>query len=89
MEPNNDRPPLTSISTNGTYKLGIEFVECGDDWITARMPVEWTGMAGKVADGLNDAIIADRRRLEANPTFNRPGQPGLLEAVQALRKGKR
>ena len=23
MEPNNDRPPLTSISTNGTYKLKL------------------------------------------------------------------
>ncbi len=32
----------------------------------------------------NDAIVADRRRLEANPAFNRPGQPGLLDAVQAL-----
>lgn len=32
----------------------------------------------------NDAIIADRRRLEANPTFNRPGQPGLLDAVKNL-----
>jgi putative ABC transport system permease protein len=32
----------------------------------------------------NDAIIADRRRLEANPAFNRPGQPGLLDAVKNL-----
>jgi putative ABC transport system permease protein len=32
----------------------------------------------------NDAIIADRNRLEANPVFNRPGQPALLEAVKAL-----
>lgn len=32
----------------------------------------------------NDAIVADRRRLEANPAFNRPGQPGLLEAVKNL-----
>jgi signal transduction histidine kinase/HAMP domain-containing protein len=27
---------------------------------TARMPLEWTGVAGKVADGLNDIIIANQ-----------------------------
>ena len=27
---------------------------------TARMPLEWTGVAGKVADGLNDLIIANQ-----------------------------
>ena len=27
---------------------------------TARMPLEWTGAAGKVADGLNDVIIANQ-----------------------------
>ena len=32
----------------------------------------------------NDAIVNDRARIAANPAFNRPGQPGLLEAVQAL-----
>ena len=31
----------------------------------------------------NDAIIAQRRRTEANPAFNRPGVPGLLDAVNA------
>jgi putative ABC transport system permease protein len=31
----------------------------------------------------NDAIWQSRRRSEANPTFNRPGVPGLLEAVIA------
>ncbi len=28
--------------------------------LTARMPLEWTGVAGKVADGLNDVIIANQ-----------------------------
>ena len=28
--------------------------------LTARMPLEWTGLAGKVADGLNDVIIANQ-----------------------------
>jgi len=32
----------------------------------------------------NDAIINDRTRTAANPSFNRPGVPGLLDAVQAL-----
>lgn len=31
----------------------------------------------------NDAIWQSRRRTEANPAFNRPGIPGLLEAVIA------
>lgn len=31
-----------------------------------------------------DAIVEDRKRLEANPAVNRPGQPGVLEAVQAI-----
>ncbi|KAA0892799.1 FtsX-like permease family protein [Pusillimonas sp. ANT_WB101] len=31
----------------------------------------------------NDAIWRSRRRTEANPAFNRPGVPGLLEAVIA------
>lgn len=30
----------------------------------------------------NDAILNDRTRTAANPAFNRPGVPGLLEAVQ-------
>ena len=32
----------------------------------------------------NDAIVEDRNRLAANPAINRPGQPGVLEAVQAI-----
>lgn len=31
----------------------------------------------------NDAIWQSRRRIEANPAFNRPGVPGLMEAVTA------
>ncbi|MCM2290634.1 MAG: ABC transporter permease, partial [Sulfuritalea sp.] len=31
----------------------------------------------------NDAIIADRARTAANPALNRPGVPGLLDAVNA------
>jgi hypothetical protein len=32
-------------------------IQSGD--FTARMPLEWTGVAGKVADALNTVIIAD------------------------------
>ncbi|MBP6319151.1 MAG: ABC transporter permease [Rubrivivax sp.] len=31
----------------------------------------------------NDAILNDRARTTANPALNRPGVPGLLEAIQA------
>src|SRR5574340_721306 len=31
----------------------------------------------------NDAVVQQRRRTAANPAFNRPGVPGLLEAVIA------
>jgi len=37
----------------------------------------------------NDAIVNDRARTAANPAFNRPGNPGLLEAVQALQTSSR
>ena len=32
----------------------------------------------------NDAILNERARTAANPAFNRPAAPGLLDAVQAL-----
>jgi len=32
----------------------------------------------------NDAIVNDRARTTANPAFNRPGVPGLLDAVLGL-----
>ncbi|MBP6095536.1 MAG: ABC transporter permease [Methyloversatilis sp.] len=35
----------------------------------------------------NDAIWQSRRRTEANPAFNRPGVPGLLDAVIASQNG--
>lgn len=37
----------------------------------------------------NDAIVNDRVRTAANPAFNRPGVPGLLEAVQAAQTSSR
>jgi putative ABC transport system permease protein len=37
----------------------------------------------------NDAIVNDRTRTANNPAFNRPGVPGLLDAVQALQTSSR
>lgn len=37
----------------------------------------------------NDAIRNERNRVAANPAFNRPGVPGLLEAVQANQTSSR
>ena len=39
-----ERPPLAPMTGLGDGSmpghLGIEFVDCGDDWISARMPVD-------------------------------------------------
>ena len=37
----------------------------------------------------NDAIIGDRARTAANPAFNRPNVPGLLEAINASQSSNR
>jgi putative ABC transport system permease protein len=37
----------------------------------------------------NDAILNDRARTAANPALNRPGNPGLLDAVQAAQSANR
>ena len=37
----------------------------------------------------NDAILNERARTAANPALNRPGVPGLLEAVQAAQANNR
>ena len=35
----------------------------------------------------NESIINDRNRLAANPAVNRPGVPGVLDAVEAIQTG--
>ena len=37
----------------------------------------------------NDAVLNDRARTAANPALNRPGMPGLLEAIQASQSSNR
>ena len=61
---------MTGIATNGlastavdasslTVLLGVlERVKAGD--FTARMPLDWTDLPGKVADSLNEVIIANQ-----------------------------
>ncbi|MGI8425833.1 MAG: ATP-binding protein [Actinomycetota bacterium] len=51
----------TTVADTVDSKVLLSFlaqVKEGD--FTARMPLEWTGVAGKVADGLNDVIIANQ-----------------------------
>src|ERR1700737_3633711 len=50
---------VVADAVDATVLLGVlAQVKEGD--FTARMPLEWTGAAGKVADGLNDVIIANQ-----------------------------
>ena len=44
---------------DATVLLSVLAQVKGGDF-TARMPLDWTGVAGKVADGLNDVIIANQ-----------------------------
>jgi len=37
----------------------------------------------------NDALVNERARTAANPVFNRPGVPGLLDAIQASQTSSR
>jgi CheY-like chemotaxis protein/HAMP domain-containing protein len=50
-------PQDDELDTNVLLNVLAE-VKRGD--FTARMPLEWTGVAGKVADGFNDVIIANQ-----------------------------
>src|SRR6195952_1820135 len=51
--------PVSSDCVDGKALLSVLAQVKGGDF-TARMPLEWTGVAGKVADCLNDVIIANQ-----------------------------
>jgi CheY-like chemotaxis protein/HAMP domain-containing protein len=54
-----DSVPARADTVDSTVLLAVlAKVKSGD--FTARMPLEWTGVAGKVADGLNEVIIANQ-----------------------------
>ena len=53
---------------------------------TVRMPLDWTGVAGKVADGLNDVIIANQAlEAELDRVSRVVGKQGELSQRVALR----
>ncbi len=59
-------------------------VKAGD--FTARMPLDWTGVAGKVADGLNELIVANQAfRVELARVSHVVGKEGKLSQRVALR----
>ena len=49
--------PVTDI-VDAKILLGV-LAQVHEGDFTARMPLDWTGVAGKIADGLNDVIIAN------------------------------
>ncbi|MCU1352726.1 MAG: sensor hybrid histidine kinase [Acidimicrobiales bacterium] len=54
-----DAPAVHADALDATVLLGVlAQVKAGD--FTARLPLDWTGVAGKVADDLNDVIIANQ-----------------------------
>ena len=63
--------------------LGVLAQVKGGDF-TARMPMDWTGLAGKVADGLNDVIIAN----QALGHRTGPGRPGGGQGRAAVAAGQ-
>src|SRR6201747_1010679 len=51
--------PVSSDCVDGKALLSVLAQVKGGDF-TARMPLDWDGVAGKVADGFNDVIIANQ-----------------------------
>jgi signal transduction histidine kinase/HAMP domain-containing protein/ActR/RegA family two-component response regulator len=72
-------------TVDGTVLLRVlAQVNAGD--FTARMPLEWTGVAGKVADGLNDVIVANEALATELARVSRVvGQEGKLSQRVAVR----
>ncbi len=66
-----------------------------DDAYRALLGVRGVAEAGNLVAGRPitrshyEAIVDERARTAANPAFNRPGVPGLLEAVQASQASSR
>jgi signal transduction histidine kinase/HAMP domain-containing protein/ActR/RegA family two-component response regulator len=51
--------PAATDPVDLTVLLGV-LARVKDGDFTVRMPLDWTGLAGKVADGLNDIVIANQ-----------------------------
>ena len=54
-----DSPAELADTVDAKVLLSV-LAQVKDGDFTARMPLDWTGVAGKVADGLNDVIIANQ-----------------------------
>lgn len=53
----NQAPAVTDVLDPAVLLGVLAQIQAGD--FTARMPLDWTGVPGKIADGLNEAIIAN------------------------------
>jgi signal transduction histidine kinase/HAMP domain-containing protein/ActR/RegA family two-component response regulator len=54
-----DSPAAPVETVDAKLLLGVLAQVKGGDF-TARMPLDWTGVAGKVADGFNDIIVSNQ-----------------------------
>ena len=54
-----DSTEAAADTLDATVLLGV-LARLHEGDFTARMPLEWTGVAGKVADGLNQVIVANQ-----------------------------
>jgi CheY-like chemotaxis protein/HAMP domain-containing protein len=54
-----DVPAPPTDNVDAKVLLGV-LAQLREGDFSARMPLDWTGVAGKVADGLNDVIIANQ-----------------------------
>jgi signal transduction histidine kinase/HAMP domain-containing protein/ActR/RegA family two-component response regulator len=67
--------------------LGVLAQVKGGDF-TARMPLDWTGVAGKVADGLNDIVLANQGlEAELARVSEAVGRQGRLSQRVAIGEG--
>ncbi|MCW2671855.1 MAG: sensor hybrid histidine kinase [Frankiales bacterium] len=79
----NITPDLIDNSDAGTLLNVLARVKGGD--FSARMPFDWTGVPGKVADGLNEVIIANEAlELELARVSQVVGKEGKLSQRLAL-----
>ncbi len=80
--------PVDTTLDSAVLLAVLAQVRSGD--FTARMPLEWTGVAGKVADGLNDVIIANQAlETELARVSVAVGEQGKLSQRVALRGASR
>ena len=70
--------PVLDAMVDAKVRLGVLAQVSGGDF-TARMPLEWTGLSGKVADGVNDLIKKRGFRHECrSPGCEIPGLSGVV-----------